>query len=182
MQLRYVLKRELLWDPCLDIVGNRLPNVFVERDTPDSSHEIDQLRSLCADLGPRDGVLIYPEGTRFSQAKRERVLEHFSQAGDSGSLAYTKLLETVLPPRPGGTLALLEAAPDVDVLTCAHAGFESAASLSEVWRGALLNRTIHVRFKRIARSDVPEGREEQVAWLQAEWRQVDAWVAARQAP
>jgi hypothetical protein len=29
--LRYVLKRELLWDPCLDVVGNRLPHVFVDR-------------------------------------------------------------------------------------------------------------------------------------------------------
>ena len=28
---RYVMKRELLWDPCLDIVGNRLPNYFVDR-------------------------------------------------------------------------------------------------------------------------------------------------------
>ena len=37
MQLRCVLKRELLWDPCLDIVGNWLPNVFAERDAPDSS-------------------------------------------------------------------------------------------------------------------------------------------------
>lgn len=181
MQLRYVLKRELLWDPCLDIVGNRLPNVFVERDAPDSSREIEQLRALCENLGPRDGVLIYPEGTRFSRTKRERVLERFSQAGDTESLAYTKSLETVLPPRPGGTLALLESAPDIDVVICAHAGFESAASLSEVWRGALLHRTIHVHFKRIARSDLPENREERIAWLRAEWRQLDAWVAERQA-
>jgi hypothetical protein len=25
IRIRYVLKRELLWDPCLDVVGNRLP-------------------------------------------------------------------------------------------------------------------------------------------------------------
>ena len=31
IRLRYVMKRELLWDPCLDIVGNRLPNYFVRR-------------------------------------------------------------------------------------------------------------------------------------------------------
>ena len=181
MDLRYVLKRELLWDPCLDIVGNRLPNVFVERDTPDSSGEIERLRALCADLGPRGGVLIYPEGTRFSRAKRERVIERFAESGDTESLACAESLQTVLPPRPGGTLALLEAAPDADVVICAHSGFESAASLSEVWRGALLHRTIHVRFERFARSDLPDGREDQMAWLRAEWREVDRWVAARQA-
>ena len=31
MNPRYVLKRELLVDPCLDIVGNRLPNHFLDR-------------------------------------------------------------------------------------------------------------------------------------------------------
>jgi hypothetical protein len=29
IRLRWVMKRELLWDPCLDIVGNRLPNAFI---------------------------------------------------------------------------------------------------------------------------------------------------------
>ena len=36
IRLRYVLKRELLFDPCLDIVGNRLPNYFVDRGGEDS--------------------------------------------------------------------------------------------------------------------------------------------------
>ena len=33
---RIVMKRELLVDPCLDIVGNRLPNCFVDRSAADS--------------------------------------------------------------------------------------------------------------------------------------------------
>jgi steroid 5-alpha reductase family enzyme len=28
IDFRHVLKRELLWDPCLDVMGNRLPNYF----------------------------------------------------------------------------------------------------------------------------------------------------------
>jgi hypothetical protein len=39
LRLRYVMKRELLWDPCLDVVGNRLPNLFVRRDSGESSVE-----------------------------------------------------------------------------------------------------------------------------------------------
>jgi hypothetical protein len=35
LKLRYVLKHELLLDPCLDIVGNRLPNSFVQRSAGD---------------------------------------------------------------------------------------------------------------------------------------------------
>ena len=62
LKLRYVLKHELLLDPCLDIVGNRLPNAFVRRNSGDSFRVFE----LMKDLGPRDGVIIYPEGTRFT--------------------------------------------------------------------------------------------------------------------
>ena len=41
LKLRYVLKHELLWDPCLDIVGNRLPNSFVRRGSGDSYRVLD---------------------------------------------------------------------------------------------------------------------------------------------
>ncbi|MDH3845809.1 MAG: 1-acyl-sn-glycerol-3-phosphate acyltransferase, partial [Myxococcales bacterium] len=75
--VRYILKQELLFDPCLDIVGNALPNYFVDR-TGNRQREFDGIRALCRDLGD-EGILIYPEGTRFSLAKlaraRERVRE-----------------------------------------------------------------------------------------------------------
>ena len=48
--LRHVLKRELLWDPCLDIVGNRLPNCFVRRDSRDSAREIRAVAALAHDV------------------------------------------------------------------------------------------------------------------------------------
>jgi 1-acyl-sn-glycerol-3-phosphate acyltransferase len=176
-RLRYVLKRELLWDPCLDIVGHRVPNVFVDRFSDDSEREIQRTRDLARDLGPRDGVLIHPEGTRFSEAKRRRVLERFRRAGDEKLLDYARSLHCVLPPRPGGTLALLEAAPEADVVVCAQTGFEGAASLAQIWRGALVNRTVRVQFRRIPRSAIPTGQEDRHAWLLDEWRRVDAWVA-----
>ena len=43
VRLRYVLKRELLLDPCLDIVGNRLPNCFVARSGADAQADIDKV-------------------------------------------------------------------------------------------------------------------------------------------
>jgi len=178
LRLRYVLKRELLWDPCLDIVGRRLPNVFLDRLSDDPEREIRRLRGLAADLGRRDGVLIYPEGTRFSESKKQRVLGRFSQAGDAKMLEYARSLTCTLPPRPGGTLALLEAAPEADVVVCAHTGFESAASLANIWKGSLVHQVIRVQFRRIARTDMPLGREARADWLFEEWRRVDAWVAS----
>ncbi len=44
LQPRYVLKKELLFDPCLDIVGLRVPNHFLDREASDGSVELDALR------------------------------------------------------------------------------------------------------------------------------------------
>lgn len=177
MQLRYVLKRELLRDPCLDVVGTRLHHVFVDRSGDDSAREIARVQALARDLGPRQGVLIYPEGTRFSDAKRARVLERLAREGDVKRLDYARSLASVLPPRPGGVLALLEAAPDADVVVCMHRGFENATTLGEFWRGALLRGRIRVRFVRIPRDEIPHERVERVQWLCELWQRIDDWVA-----
>jgi 1-acyl-sn-glycerol-3-phosphate acyltransferase len=181
IRLRYVLKRELLWDPCLDIVGNRLPNAFVDRSSDDPSVEIARVRGLARDLGPHDGVLIYPEGTRFSEGRRRRVLERLGERGDAKLLEYARSLSRVLPPRPGGTIALLEAAPDADVVIGAHTGFEGTASLKSLWNGSLLHKVIRVEFRRVSRSQIPEGRDAQGAWLLDEWRRVNTWVERHEA-
>jgi 1-acyl-sn-glycerol-3-phosphate acyltransferase len=180
LRLRYVLKRELLWDPCLDIVGNRLPHVFVDRSSEDSQREILRVQALARDLGARDGVLIYPEGTRFSDAKRRRVLERLGREGDVKMLDYARSLASVLPPRLGGTLGLLDAAPDADVVVCAHTGFEGAASLATVWRGGLVGQVIRVYFRRIPRARIPTSREARSAWILEEWQRVGAWVESHQ--
>ena len=177
VQLRYVLKRELRWDPCLDVVGTRLGHLFVDRSGDDSAREIARVQALARDLGPREGVLIYPEGTRFSEAKRARVLERLAREGDAKRLDYARSLACVLPPRPGGVLALLDAAPDADVVVCMHRGFERATSPGELWRGGLLHARIRVRFERMPRAAIPGPRAERVQWLCELWQRVDDWVA-----
>jgi 1-acyl-sn-glycerol-3-phosphate acyltransferase len=74
LNLRYVLKNELLWDPCLDVVGRRLPNAFLTRSSAQRSGDLDQLRRLAQDLSEDEGVLLYPEGTRYSAAKAARAI------------------------------------------------------------------------------------------------------------
>ena len=179
VRLRYVLKRELLWDPCLDVVGQRLPHVFVDRFSGDTLREVERVQAVARDVSPRDGVLIYPEGTRFSEAKRARLLAQLAGDGDSKALDYASSLRCVLPPRPGGVLGLLEAAPAADAVVCMHTGFEGAATLAQIWRGGLLRSTIRVRFLRIPRARIPADRDARAQWLRELWQQVDAWVVAR---
>jgi 1-acyl-sn-glycerol-3-phosphate acyltransferase len=173
-RLRYVIKRELLWDPCLDLVGNRTPNYFVRRGSPDSAREIRAVARLARDLGPGEGVLVYPEGTRFTPAKRVRVIERLRAAGDPELLAFAEGLRHVLPPRLGGSLALLDAG--VDVVFGAHAGLEQAGSFRDLWHGSLVGRLIRARFWRVPAAEIPPDPEARRRFLFEHWQRVDAWV------
>jgi 1-acyl-sn-glycerol-3-phosphate acyltransferase len=178
LRLGHVMKRELLWDPCLDIVGQRTRNAFVRRGSGERDKEIALLRGLATALGECDGVLLFPEGTRFSPAKRQRALAHLADTGQSARLARAQRLQHVLPPRRGGVLALLETRPDVDVVFLAHAGFEGTADLNDIWNGKLIGRTIRLYFWRVPGADIPRTAEGRVEWLDTQWARVDAWVAA----
>ncbi len=174
IDLRYVLKRELLLDPALDIAGSRLPNVFVDRGAPRSDGEFAAIRDLARDLGPGEGVLIYPEGTRFSERKRISYTKRLQNRGGTiGAVAAR--LRSVLPPRPGGTLAILEAS-SADVLLLGHHGLEGFAGVRDVWSGGLVGSTIHIRFWRIPRAEIPEVRSDRVNWLFRVWEQLDDWI------
>ncbi|MFM7735914.1 MAG: lysophospholipid acyltransferase family protein [Alphaproteobacteria bacterium] len=177
LRLRWVLKQELLWDPCLDVVGHVLPNVFVRRGSDDAAREIEAVRSLARDLGPGEGVLIYPEGTRFSPPVLGRALRSLAGA-DPERAERLGGLRHVLPPRPGGTLAVLEACPPADVVVLAHVGLDGAARLGDVWRGSLVGRRIRVCFRRIAGGEIPASAAERRRWLDAQWLALDEWVDA----
>jgi len=179
LRLRYVLKRELLWDPCLDVVGHRLPNVFVRRGSADGAAEITRVAQLGQGMKPDEGVLIYPEGTRATRARRERALERIESGDDRGRLERARRLRHVLPARIGGPLALLEAAPGTDVLLMAHVGLEDVSHLRDVLRGGLVGRRIDVRFWRLPRADIPTEREAQIRWLDAAWQRMDDWIDER---
>lgn len=177
IQLRYVLKRELLWDPSIDIVGMRTPNHFVDRTPERGEAEIAAVGRLAEDLGAGEGVVIFPEGTRFSPAKRAQIIDGLRKRGRDADAERAERLQHVLPPRPGGPLALLEQAPNTDVVFCSHTGFEGAARLSDLWKGELIGRTIHIRFWRVPAAEIPRETEARREWLFDQWEAVDAWVA-----
>ena len=172
--LRYVLKRELLFDPCLDVVGQRLPNAFVRRSGPGLDSEVAAVAALAEGLDARSGVLIYPEGKRFSEARREAAVASLAEKGEAHLARVAGTFRNVLPPKVRGPLALLDAAPGVDVLLLEHTGFEGAATFPEFWHGALAGGTLHVRLRRFAASEIPaEGRD---LWLFERWAEMDRWI------
>lgn len=181
-RLRYVLKQELLWDPCLDLVGQRLPNAFVARGAQDKGPEVARIGALGRGLGPTDAVLIYPEGTRFSPQALERA-RAWARAQSSSALGKTaEACRHVLPPRLPGTLALLQAAPQADVLVVAHTGLEALRGISDILRLPRAGARVQVRLTRIPAAEVPRGSEQAAAWLQALWLDLDRWVESNRAP
>lgn len=176
ISLRYVLKRELLIDPALDIAGNRLPNHFIDRASSDSESELASLRELSSGMSDSEGVVIFPEGTRFSESKRARLVTR--QRNKQGTVAeLTRAFKNVMPPRPAGTLAILDAT-DADVVVLAHRGLEGFSGLGDVWTGAVVGANVAVKMWRVERGLIPQGRSERTEWLYRLWAEVDDWVTA----
>jgi 1-acyl-sn-glycerol-3-phosphate acyltransferase len=173
LRVRYVLKQELLFDPCIDIVGNALPNYFIDR-TGNKPKELEGIRTLVADLG-MDSVLIFPEGTRFSKQKRDRSLERLEAQG-SPMCDQAKALTRVLPPKPGGVLTLLDALPRVDCVLLAHTGLESFAKIKDLLSGQVVGSTVRIRLWRVPSTDIPRDADPRLRWLYSEWAKVDAFV------
>lgn len=177
LKLRYVLKHELLVDPCLDIVGNRLPNSFLRRNSGEGYRVLELMR----DLGPRDGVIIYPEGTRFSERKRESIIEQLERKGEIYLCEKARMLKNVLPPRLGGPLNLLDHNQAADVVFCAHFGFDGVVDLRDFLRGSLVGRVVKVRFWRVPFASIPTTRDARKDWLFENWMRVDEWVGIQKA-
>ena len=180
MQMRIIKKRELLWDPCVDLVSSRVPRTFVARGGGAREDDLEAVRELTAGMGEREAVVIFPEGTRWTPEKQAEVLGKLRVRHPEAAERAARLRH-VLPVRPAGTQALLDERPDLDVVFCAHTGLEGASKLEDFVRGTLLGRTWKIKFWRVPRHEVPAEPEAQRVWLDAWWRRVDEWIDANRA-
>jgi 1-acyl-sn-glycerol-3-phosphate acyltransferase len=172
---RFVIKRELRMLPTIDIGGRWVPTLFIRRASGDTGVELEKLRPLTEHLGPDDGVLIYPEGTRCTPVKLARAKEILAERQpEIGRLAEP--LQHVLPPRLGGVLTLLEQSRGVDVVVFGHVGLDGFEYISDIWSGGLIGTTVRMKFWRYPASEIPAEREQLIEWLYGVWRVLDAWI------
>ncbi|MEZ4401049.1 MAG: 1-acyl-sn-glycerol-3-phosphate acyltransferase [Kofleriaceae bacterium] len=179
VRLRIVLKAELIWAPIVDIIGHLVPVAFIRRSSGDATRELDTIRAITPALHPREAIMIFPEGTRFSPQRRAQILARLREK-DPAAAAEAEQLTHVLPFRTGGTLALMAGAPDAALVFCAHTGYERSAKLEDFIAGGLYRATVKVKMWRVPRSEVPSDPAAAAAFLHAEWRKVNAWVATHQ--
>lgn len=170
-----VFKESLALDPSVDLLGHRLPQAML--DTSDREECEARIGELTAQLGSRATLLLFPEGGNFTQERRRTALRRLWRKGQRRSAKRAEGMTHVLPPRPGGALAALQAGGDTDVVFAAHTGLGLAAYPAQFWRDMPIGRTLHTRMWLVPAAEVPAGDEERVNWLYDWWKRIDEWIA-----
>jgi len=132
---RIVLKDLLQWAPAIDIALNRLPATWISAPAqpppgpvPPTTREVGtpagppaadttadraqtSIGELATGLDGNDAMVIFPEGGNFTPHRWTRAVDRLRKEGRRRHARQAELMRNVLPPRPGGVLAALDAAP-----------------------------------------------------------------------
>jgi 1-acyl-sn-glycerol-3-phosphate acyltransferase len=176
---RVVMKATLQLDPGLDVVANRLPNVFVSRRRPGEKMVTDEIGRLARGLDRLGALVIFPEGGNWTPGRWLRGIRRLERLGRPDLAARARDMPNLLAPRPGGALAAIAACPDADVIFVAHAGLDRLVTVADVWRSLPVNQVIRARWWRVPAAEVPRSadREAQVQWLYGWWERIDTWIS-----
>jgi 1-acyl-sn-glycerol-3-phosphate acyltransferase len=176
---RVVMKATLQLDPGLDVVANRLPNVFIRHARTGGRLFTDQIERLASGLGADGALVIFPEGGNWTPGRWERAIGRLEQLGRRDLAARAMLMPNLLAPRGGGAFTAIAACPSADVIFVAHAGLDRLVSVRDIWRGLPVNQTIRARWWRVPVDEVPRaaGYETQLAWLYDWWATIDDWIS-----
>jgi 1-acyl-sn-glycerol-3-phosphate acyltransferase len=175
-RVRIVLKDVLQLDPALDLLLNRLGCCFLPAPSGEATDLTASLADLARSLGPGDALLLFPEGGNWTPERRRRAIRRLHRDHKENAARAAMLMDHVLPPRPGGVLACLDAHPGLDVVVVAHAGLDRVVRARQAWNLLPLRTPMKVRAWRAAH--VPESEADRLAWLTLEWAVVDEWVDA----
>ncbi len=170
---RGVIMAELLVDPGFDLIYRRTGSVFIPRDNGPEALAL--VRHLHGGMDSSTAVVIFPEGRLFRPELLSRFLARLDATNPERGRRLAPLRH-VLPPRPGGVLALLDAIPQADVVTIAHAGLDLYGSFSDLARAVPLADPIKVAAWRTPATDIPADPDDRIAWLDEQWLRVDQWV------
>ena len=173
---RIVLKSALQWDPAVDVLLNRLPNRFVSPGRTRTSTLEDQIGQLATGLDHNDAFVIFPEGGNFTPRRRTSAIARLRARGLEDMAVRAEGLRNLLPPKPGGLLAAIEAAPDAGVIFVAHTGLDRMVDVSDIWRELPMDKRLVMRFWSVPPEEVPAGEQERVEWLYEWWARIDAWI------
>jgi 1-acyl-sn-glycerol-3-phosphate acyltransferase len=173
---RIVLKATLQWDPAVDVLLNRLPNRFISPGHTGTQPLEQEVGQLAEGLDDNDAFVIFPEGGNFTPHRRVRAIARLRDRGLKDLAVRAENLQNLLPPKPGGLLAAIDAAPDAGVIFVAHTGLDRMITVADVWRELPMDKQLVMRFWSVPPEEVPVGEEARIMWLYDWWAKIDAWV------
>jgi hypothetical protein len=166
-------------DPGLDVVANRLPNVFVQPRRSGEKVYVEQIERLARGLDHSSALVIFPEGGNWTPGRWQRGIRRLERTGRADLAARAREMPNLLAPRTGGALAAIAACPAADVIFVAHAGLDRLVTVGDVWRSLPMDRTVHAKWWRVPAAEVPRSgdHETQVRWLYDWWERIDSWIS-----
>ncbi|GAB3106983.1 hypothetical protein GCM10027055_01950 [Janibacter alkaliphilus] len=178
---RIVLADALLWDPGTALVLERLSSYFVPSASGAGDDRSRGVAELAASLGPRDAMLIFPEGRNWTIHRQQDLVTRLRAKGETERAAEAERWRHVLPPRPKGVVTILTTQPRCDVMVVAHTGLEVFSSPREVWRAIPFRSRLLVSARTYQRQDIPHDPAGIEHWLDERWDGVNAWVDSHRA-
>jgi 1-acyl-sn-glycerol-3-phosphate acyltransferase len=176
---RVVMNAAMQFDPAVDVVANRVPNVFIRQGRTGNRLFVEQIERLARGLEPSGALVIFPEGGNWTPGRWQRRIRRLEQAGHADLAARARKMPHLLAPRAGGALAAIAACPEADVIFVAHAGLDELVSAGDVWRSLPMDHAVRARWWRVPAGEVPrlDDHDTQVRWLYDWWQRMDTWVS-----
>jgi len=181
LHIQYTLKETLQWLPGLDIVGGNLPNVWINRRPEPGSPMFDRMKALGAGTNDENVTVIFPEGTFYTAERLQKGADRVA-AKRPDLEPMVRGLRHCLPIRPGGVMALLEGAPDADIVIVGHAGLERFVFLGDIASNIPTDAPWKIHLWRFPRAMLPTDRDELLTWLTERWVEMDNWIEAQVNP
>ena len=133
------------------------------------------VRGIGQSIDPTTAVVIFPEGRLFRPDRLERAsgaARHSRTPNEPSRLAP---LQHVLPPRPGGVLALINTVP-ADVVVIAHARTRPVRIVRRTRQSRPAPQP-HPRHRLADPADqIPNDDGQRIDWLDEQWLHVDEWI------
>lgn len=174
---RVIMKASLQLDPSVDVVANRLPNVFIGRRAG-SGLFTEQIGRLATGLGAGDALVLFPEGGNWTPGRWRRGIRRLRRSGKLDLAKRASDMSHLLAPRPGGVLAAIAACPAADVVFVAHTGLDQFSGLADLWRRLPEGVSVTAQCWLVPSAEVPRhaDRTAQVEWLFRWWETMDSWI------
>ena len=98
---------------------------------------------------------VFPEGGNFTPGRQVRAIARLCRRGLPEAANRASRLHHVIPPRPAGVFAVIDAALDADVVFVAHTGLDHMESVADVWHAVPRTGPVEATWWTIPAARIP---------------------------